>query len=729
MTWEMLLFRLAPLVGIESSYTDVYGRRMETPLEARVEVLAALGFDVSSVSSLTAAIAALEGSPWRRWIAPWVVRTVNAAGLDLDLFLPADDADRSWRWEIAFEDGATDHGNFRRDDIPLLGARDIGGRRVEHRRLSLQRSGPIGYHRLRVCGSSEVEAVLALAPQRCYVPPEIESIDGRAWGLATHLYTLRSQHNWGVGDFADLGRLCQIAGKAGASVVAVNPFHALFPRRPGDASPYSPSSRLFLNPIYIDVAAVPGFSDCAAAQPAEAMLSMLRNAEFVDYPKVAATKLRALEALFEEFYARLDSSADGDNEVSAFRRFVSEAGPALQRFAAFSVLDELQSGVGNEPIPWPRWPPAYHTPDSPTVDHLANDQSKRLTFHQYLQFLADLQLGQAADNARQANLNIGIMRDLALGVSPDGADAWMHQQAFANGMRCGAPPDDFHPHGQEWGVVPFNPIALRWNYLPFVATVRANMRHAGGLRVDHVAGLQRQFVVPLGEGPVHGCYLNFPCEELLAILALESQRHSCLVLGEDLGTVPEGFRDRMRQKAVFGTAVLYFERTADGRFKAPKEYPEQVVASAATHDLPTLVGYWEGRDIELRRRLSIYAVADAENALQRRLQDRRRLAEALADAGFSVSQPADSFQQAPPDLSVAIHRFLASSSARLFLAQLDDLLGEADQINVPGTVDTYPNWRRKLSLDLDVPELANAIAELAKLCLEQSRRALRDNRA
>ena len=721
MTWEMLLARLAALIGIESSYTDVYGRRIDTSLDAKVRVLAALGFDVSSVSSLTAAVAAAEEEPWRRWLAPWVVRTTDAPGLDLDLFLPAEDSDQQWGWEIAFEDGATDGGSFRREDLHLLGARDIDGHRIEHRRLSLQRSGPIGYHRVRVSGPSEVEASLVLAPQRCYLPQELEGPDGRAWGLATHLYTLRSQRNWGVGDFADLNLLCQIAGQSGASVVATNPFHALFPRHPSDASPYSPCSRLFLNPVYIDVAAAPGFIDCALAQPSDMTISALRKTEFVDYPNVVATKLRALEALFEGFCARLDGGGEEDGEIRAFRRFAAEAGPALQRFAAFSVLDELNSGPSGEAMPWSRWPWAFHAPEGSAVDRLAGEHSRRLAFHQYLQFLADRQLGQAAADARRAGLNIGIMRDLALGVSPDGADAWMHQQAFANGLRCGAPPDHFHPHGQEWGVVTFNPLALRRDYSPFVAMVRANMRHAGGLRIDHIVGLQRQFVVPLGEPPGNGGYLNFPREELFAILALESRRGSCLLLGEDLGTVPEGFREHMRARAMLSCAVLYFEREGDSRFRSRGDYPAQSIATVATHDLPTLVGYWEGRDITVRRRVGIFSATEAEQAQQNRLDDCRRLGEALASAGFPLPALADGTQPAPAELVDAVHCFLATSSARLFLAQLDDLLGEVDQINVPGTVDTYPNWRRKLSLDVEAPALANAIARLARLCREQGR--------
>jgi 4-alpha-glucanotransferase len=727
MTWETILARLAALVGIETSYMDIYGRRIDTPINAKVRILAALGFDVSSVSSLTVAV---EEEPWRRWLAPWTVRTADASGLDLDLFLPADDSDQQWSWEIAFEDGATHYGTFRRENLVMLGARDIDGRRIEHRRLSLQRSGPIGYHRVRVSGPSEVEASLVLAPHGCHVPQELlEGPDGRAWGLANHLYALRSQSNWGVGDFADLDRLCQIAGEAGASVVATNPFHALLPRRPSDASPYSPSSRIFLNPIYIDVSAVPGFLNCPAAQPSEGTLSALRKTEFVDYPNVVATKLRALEALFEGFRDRLDGSGEGDREVHTFRRFSAEASPALQRFAAFSVLDELNSGPIGEAIPWSRWPSAFRTPDGPAVDRLAGERSERLAFHQYLQFLADRQLGQAADDARHAGLNIGIMRDLALGVSPDGADAWMHQQAFANGLRCGAPPDDFHPHGQEWGVVPFNPLALRRDYSTFVATVRANMRNAGGLRFDHVAGLQRQFVVPLGEQTGHGCYLNFPREELFAILALESRRGSCLVLGEDLGTLPDGFRDRMRSHAMFSCAVLYFERLNDGRFRGPRDYPAQSIASVATHDLPTLAGYWEGRDIAARQRVGISSATEVEETRQQRLDDCRRLSETLASAGFPLPALADGTQHAPSDLVDAIHRFLAASSTRLFLAQLDDLLGEVDQINVPGTVDTYPNWRRKQSLDVEAPAFAERIARLARFCHEQGRAQRRKREA
>ena len=729
MTREGLLDRLASRAGIEPSYFDIFGQWHEASFETKASILSAMGFDVSSIQSLGAAITAKEEDSWRRSLAPVVVKTGDAAGFDLDLFLPVNGPSRYWNWEIACESGETYQDVFRPDDLPVLTAREIDGQRKEHVRLTIRQPLPIGYHRLRIGGERAVEAQLLLAPRRCYVPPHLDVSDGRRWGVSAHLYTLRSERNWGIGDFGDLARLCQLAGQSGASVVATNPFHALFPNRPSDASPYSPSSRLFLNPIYIDVTAVPSLSGCHAAHPANSILSSLRETKLVDYPEVWAAKLHTFEALFNDFQARLAHGTGGHRESADFQNFITEAGPALQRFAAFSVLDEIYCKGAGQGVPWPRWSLRHRVPDSAEVKQVIGDRSDRAMFHQYLQYLADCQLGRAAEEARRAGLDIGLMRDLALGASPDGADTWMQQEVFATDLRCGAPPDDFHPDGQEWGVVPFDPVALRRNYSPFISMLRANMRHAGGLRVDHVIGLQRQFLVPLGERPAQGCYVNFPFQELMAILALESQRNKCMVIGEDLGTVPEGFRDRLREKGAFGCAILYFERTAVGRFKAATEYPKQVAATATTHDLPTLVGYWEGLDIAIRRRVGIYTDADADKALVQRRNDRLQLFDALVAADFPVSPTGDDSPQTALKLVQAVHGFLASSAAQLFLAQLDDLMGEADQINVPGTVDEYPNWRRKLSLDLDDPTFVAAITELARICAAQGRGRPGDDQA
>jgi len=285
-------------------------------------------------------------------------------------------------------------------------------------------------------------------------------------------------------------------------------------------------------------------------------------------------------------------------------------------------------------------------------------------------------------------------------------------------LRCGAPPDEFQPRGQEWGVLPFNPLALKRDFTPYVSLLRANMRHAGGLRIDHVIGMQRMFVVPLGGDAAAGCYLRYPLDELLGLLALESQRNETLIVGEDLGTVPEGFRGRMQEKNVLGCAILYFERSRDGSFKPARDYRNAAAVSAATHDLPTLAGYWEGRDIEQRERIGIYDEAQAAAAHIERRRDCERLCEALRAAGFDVGECGD---ELTPELRDAIHGFLASCSSELLLAQLDDVADEKDAINMPGTVSEYPNWRRRLSVALEDERLAEALRALGRVALEQGR--------
>jgi 4-alpha-glucanotransferase len=287
-----------------------------------------------------------------------------------------------------------------------------------------------------------------------------------------------------------------------------------------------------------------------------------------------------------------------------------------------------------------------------------------------------------------------------------------------SGLRCGAPPDDFQPKGQEWGVLPLDPVRLRRDLAPFAQLLRSNMRHAGGLRVDHVIGLQRQFLVPLGADPDVGCYVRFPFDDMLGVLALESRRHRCLVVGEDLGTVPEGFRQRIADMDIPGCAVFYFERSPDGRFKPPSDYRRKAAATVSTHDLTPFAGYWDKRDITLRRSLGIYTEDEAKAAEVARDVDRARILEALAQAGIPVPAEDDI-----PALCRAVHAFLASSSSQLFLAKLDDLLGEREQLNVPGTTFEAPNWRRKLSAGVDDPVLLEALDELGRICAAHGRKS------
>lgn len=719
--YEVLIDRLLTLVGVASSYLDTLSQPNEVSLEHRMMILSALHFDLSSAHALQTAIAALEQKPWRRWIAPVVIRTGGAAGTNLDLFLPSDEMSHAWTWQVACEDGARHEGTFHPNDLPIQGVREIDGRRIEWRRLRLSALLPIGYHHLTLGRAFQIDAQLVIAPPRCYIPAELHTPGGRRWGLSGQLYTLRSERNWGIGDFSDLDGLCTLAGRSGASLVLTNPLHALFPHRPADASPYAPSSRLHLNPIYIDITAAPGFPQCSAAQVQETSLAALRKTTLVDYPRVWSEKMRALEALFVASEGAFVGDAGGTDGDREFADFVAQGGPLLERFAAFCVLDELHCNPNGEPTSWRQWPTAYRTPHTTAVAHIHAERSHRIRFYQYVQYLADRQLRVAAESGRQVGLSFGLVRDLALGIDPDGADAWSQQGAFAADLRCGAPPDAFNPHGQEWGVLPLNPTALQHDYSPFIAALRANMRHAGGLRIDHIAGLQRQWLVPLGERPSHGCYVRYPFDDLLSILALESYRHRCMVIVEDLGTVPEALHDRVRAAGAFGYGILYFERGSDGSFKPPASYREQVIVSAATHDLPTVVGYWTGRDIEMRQKAGIYADAEAYNASEQRRADRAQLMRALTLAGVDVSPIVDEAPQALQALVEAVHEFLASSSARLFIAQLDDLLGEPDQVNIPGTPSQCSNWRRKLPVKLENTGFHEALEVLATICARYGR--------
>jgi 4-alpha-glucanotransferase len=697
MSWTSLVDRLAGAAGLEPWYYDLAGVKHETTLESKVLVLSALGLDVSSVAAARASLARVDEEPWRTPLAPCIV--TRARSPEIDLFLPANAAQKIVTWRMELESGERPTHEFRAESLPLLAARDIDGERVEHRRLFIG-AQPAGYHRVAIASDEETRSVLALTPDAAYLPPRLAAGE-RVWGVAAHLYTLRSETDWGIGDFSALARLCSATGRARGSAIALNPFHALFPSRPEDASPYSPSSRLFLNPIYIDIGSEVASRQVPQIDALAKSAAHLRASELIDYPEVWRAKLAGFEALFAMIRQQ--------PEAAEFTRFVAAGGEALQQFALFSALSE-------HGVDWRKWPLELRSPA--TATRAADSRAKeRAAFHRYLQFLADGQLRQAAEHASAAQMEIGLVRDLALGISPDGADAWMRQDAYVSELRCGAPPDDFQPLGQEWGVLPLDPLRLRRNPAAFIELVRANMRHAGGLRIDHIIGLQRQFLVPLDADARAGCYIRFPFDDLLGLLALESHRSRCLVVGEDLGTVPEGFRPRIHDMNIPGSAVLYFERTQDGGFRPPQEYGRKTVATASTHDLIPLAGYLEKCDVVLRQSLGIYSADEAKAADAQRDVDRARLLEALlARAGIPVAA-----EDATAALSRAVHAFLASSSAQLFLAKLDDLLCEREPLNVPGTTTQVPNWRRKLSAGVDDAVLVDAIAELASICRAHGR--------
>ncbi len=584
---------------------------------------------------------------------------------------------------------------------------------------------PLGYHRLAISATgagagATAEIGLVIAPDSCHLPAALQP-GARSWGLTAQLYGLRSERDWGIGDFSDLAALCREAGKLGAAAVGINPLHALFAAEPRHFSPYSPSSRVWLDYLYIDVTQVPGFAEDPAAQalmPAEADLPA-RGAGLVDYAAVAALKRPVLEALFQRFRARERGGASPLG--GAFRAFQQEGGEALAAFATFEALHEHFTRAGG-PFSWHAWPAEMRHPHSAAVAEFARAHAGRVEFFQFLQWQADHQLGAAAAAGRDSGLAIGLYRDLAVGVNPNGADAWADQNLVIPGMAIGAPPDVLSRAGQNWGLAPINPLALRRRgFAPVIAALRANMRHAGILRIDHVMSLQRLYWIPSGAPATAGAYVRYPLRDLLRLVALESRRQGCAVVGEDLGTVPEGFRETMQAACVLSYRVFVFERRGDGSFIPPGEYPPLAAASAATHDLATLKGFWLGLDIAWRHRLGLYpnASAEAVEAAERR-RDRHLLLEALAREGllapdrFGAFLSADGEPAYGPELGEAIHAYLARSRSRLMLVQIEDITGEGEQANLPGTTEAHPNWRRRLPSPLEAllagPEMARVAA-------------------
>jgi 4-alpha-glucanotransferase len=705
------LRRIAEFVGIAVRHVDALGEVHEPDEETLARLIAALGL-AADPESAAEALAAEHNA------RPFGLAAVHIVGHEmpdptLRLRLPPHIA--SVEWHCHFEDGTEASG---RSEAMLDGADEAA--------FPLPAPLPLGYHRLELrAGTVAAQIGLIVAPAACYLHPELQP-GARSWGLTAQLYGLRSHRDWGIGDFTDLARLCRDAAPLGAAAIGVNPLHALFAAEPRHFSPYSPSSRAHLDYLYIDVTAVPGFGDDPAARglAPEDAIAAARGAEFVDYAAVAAVKRPVLEALFQRFRKQhLGGQRNAQDALGAsFRLFQQEGGAALAAFAIFEALHEHFSREGAE-FSWRDWPAQMRDPNSAAVVEFARANADRIEFFQFLQWEADRQLGEAAAAGSRSGLAIGLYRDLAVGVNPNGAEAWADQELIAPGAAIGAPPDPLSRAGQNWGLAPINPLVLRRRgFAPIIAALRANMRHAGILRIDHVMGLRRLYWIPSGSPATGGAYIDYPFDALLRLVALESQRHRCAVIGEDLGTLPEGFRERTQAASLLSYRIFAFERRHDGRFIPPGEYPPLAAASAATHDLATLKGFWLGRDIEWRRRLRLYPDADAEaTEAAERHRDRWFLLEALVAEGLLPAErrseflPGDGEPVYLPELGRAIHAYLARSGARLMLVQIEDIAGESEQANLPGTDDEHPNWRRRLPCHIEDLIAGPEMARLAAL--------------
>ncbi len=533
----------------------------------------------------------------------------------------------------------------------------------------------------------------AFAP--AYLPPALGG-PGRVWALGVQLYGLRSEHNWGIGDFGDLRHLVELAARAGAAAVQLNPLHALFTARPAHCSPYAPSSRWFINPLYIEPAAVPEMAASARAddflhQPGlHQRLAALRASPRVDYPAVAALKLALLRLAFADF---MDHHArSGSPRYAEFLAFRRAGGRALEDFAWFEALDHRMAA--RHPEGWLGWPAPWRDQAPAARADFVQRHPLELLFPIYLQWLAHTQLAEVQRHARAAGMAIGLINDLAVGADRSGADAWRDPELLALEAEIGAPPDAFAAQGQAWGLPPWRPAMLAArDYAPWRELLAANMAAVGGLRVDHVMGCERQFWVPRGGCGRDGAYLAYPRDVLLEMLAETSRQHHALVIGEDLGTVPAGFSARLAESAMLSTRVLRFERHPSGWFRRPDTYPPLACVCAGTHDMPPLASW-----------------LDALGASDDGAETPALLHAALVDAGMAPASAAID------DRIAAVHAFLAATPCRLLLVQLEDILAELEPANRPGSGPEQPNWQRKYRLSVaNLPDCAAWRATAASL--------------
>ncbi len=724
--------QLAHAYGIESEYWDIWGKRHEVSSETKQILLEAMGIPAGDESAVAASLERLEREKWERILDPVMVIRGRPEHLTLTIRVPEHLLSTPSTWTLKEEDGAVRDGGFVPSALEIRSWGESGGGKAAECLLPIPGLPPPGYHRLEVRIGRDVpmEAMtLILAPERCYIPAGLR--DRKIFGPAVQLYAIRSRRNWGIGDFTDLKTLVGISADQGAGIVGINPITLLFPENPDHASPYSPSTRLFLNFLYLDVEAVADFGESAEAQNLvqspdfQARLAALRREELVDYRGVARAKQEVLEVLYGHFRDR-HISHDTDR-AKAFRTFQQRGGETLRLVCIFEAIQEHLHREDPSVWGWPVWPEEYRDPASRAVSDFAKANPDRVEFFQYLQWQADIQLDSVGRISLERWLAVGLYQDLPVGVDGAGAETWLNQDLFALGARAGAPPDDFNLLGQDWGLPPFIPHRLRnAAYTPFIATLRANMRHSGALRIDHVMILMRLFWVPPGKTPVDGAYVRYPFEDLLGILALESQRNRCLVIGEDLGTVPDELRAALSSLGVLSCRICYFEKDQEGNFKPPEGFPEGAIVSVSTHDLPTLAGYWNGRDIEVKTDLGLFPSEEIrERQIVARAEDRARLLlrlerEGLLPEGVDV-QPVR-VPEMTPELVTSIHRYLARTPCKILAFQFEDVIGQMDQANLPGTTDQHPNWRRKLTVELEaLAEDARFLALCEALRTERGR--------
>ena len=680
------------LRGISADYYSYSGDLMPVSWQDRLQLLREVGDDPADENAIDAAIYKLDARPWQSWLQSMQIMLKGSTEY-LDIRVSPDQLQYEFQWKITTEQGAILEGKFIPAALEEVGNYFIDDIRYSAHRLILT-DLPLGYHQVLLeYNHKQHKALLIVAPDCCF---KGDYPDQKVWGINCQLYTLRSQRNWGIGDFTDLQELIELGAAAGMDLISLNPMHAPSTLEMDIASPYSPSDRRFLNPLYIDPTAVIDFSDSNALQhqseeQLKQKLSGLRKLDLIDYEAVAGLKYCVFDQMYQHFKESHIKRKSG--RATDFKNYVRQQGQALSDFADFESRHfgiEIQSAGDPE-------------------------------FHQYLQWLAEDQLSVCQQLAKSKGMRIGLMKDLAVGAVRSGAEVQGNPELFCQNASIGAPPDPLAEQGQNWDLPAIDPTALKEsNYQLFIDLLRANMSSCGGLRIDHILGLMRLWwCLPDIE---NGAYVYYPLDDLLAILSLESQRHRCLVVGEDMGTVPDELRQAMGSKSIYSNKLFYFEKQHEQGFKSPQSHRRDALLMITNHDVPTLAGWWDGADLVIRKEIGLMESAQQlTNAQATRQHEKHELLSWLQ----SQQLLPPSWDSCPPekkfdfDLCSAILIANANSHSRIMLMQLDDLQLLQKPVNIPGTYREYPNWRRKqqrttksLFNDPDVQSLLSSIHQV-----------------
>ncbi|MFT5924849.1 MAG: 4-alpha-glucanotransferase [Paraglaciecola sp.] len=702
-----LLEQLVEYRGIEPNYTDAWGRPTTIVSETKTKLLSAMGYQVGEPELLLKQVQDNSNNTWLSVLNPVQVLRIEEH-LQIVVRLPIELVTDEYVAQIDTELGEVIQHRFVPIDGQLANVAHIEDIEFQEYLIDIPITLPLGYHTLSLAIEDDELGCMRLiiAPSLCF-RPEVLAQGQKVWGLSVQLYCLRSDHNWGVGDFSDLSFLVEKLAKQGAQFVGLNPIHALYPANANACSPYGPSSRRWLNFIYIDVTALDGYQQASTQSIVNDVsfqhkLQQARASDLVDYETVTALKLQALESVFEYQNSQYLSKNTKLNKV--FKAFVAEGGDSLQTLAVYDALQESLAKQEEPSWGWPVFPKEFSDFHNPAVKTFTKKNAKRVKFFLWLQWHAALQLEQVNLVAKKNDMLIGLYRDLAVGVSEGSAEVWGNKELYCTNASVGAPPDVLGPLGQTWGLPPMDPEKLyEQQYQPIIELFDANMRATGALRIDHVMALLRLWWVVKGDSAKEGGYVYYPVDDLLAILALESHRHQSLVIGEDLGTVPDEIRIKLADNGVYSYRVFFFEQAQDGGFFSPAHYPEQSMSTLTTHDMPTLTGYWHCDDLALGKELGLYPAEDILNNLYTsRHENKQSILDTLHghhSVNDEVGRDVHNVDMSKA-LNFGMQLHMAGGSSALLSLQLEDWLEMDKPVNIPGTFKEYPNWQRKLTRNL-----------------------------